>query len=106
MPLRWTSLLNRFINRFIPMRLLPRRYNTEMVLRGLYQKYTGQNLTMALQRSGMTDEDIEALFDFVDHRYGAEIFSRDDGKMERALGEAARYIAGELRAAGPRMAPD
>ena len=37
---KWTKL----INRLVPTGLLPRRRNTEMVLRGLYQKVRGKSL--------------------------------------------------------------
>lgn len=81
---KWTRL----INRLVPTGLLPRRRNTEMVLRGLYQKYRGKSLEMDFSEFGIGEAEIKQIFDEIDEKFGAAIFCGDLGRMDAATNGA------------------
>jgi len=92
--INWTRL----INRLVPTGLLPRRRTTEMVLRGLYGKYSGgATLDEAFRQRGIDEKEARVLFDAIDERYGARILSGDNKEMDEAVNAAWGFIAAALQ---------
>jgi hypothetical protein len=87
------SILERLVNRFVPTGLLPRRRNTETILRGLYERYQGRSLEEEFERTGISAEEASAFFDEVDEKFGAHIFSNDAEIRNAALDGSALRIA-------------
>jgi hypothetical protein len=87
------SKLGRLVNRFVPTGLLPRRLNTETIIRGLYERYQGRSLEEDFERRGISEEEASALFDELDEKFGADILSNDAEIKNAALNGSALLIA-------------
>jgi len=87
------SILRSLVNRFVPTGLLPRRRNTETIIRGLYERYQGRSLEEDFERRGISAEEASALFDEVDEKFGARILSNDAEIKNAALNGSASLIA-------------
>jgi len=85
----WT----RFVNRFVPLGLLPRRRNTETIVRGMFERYRGKSLDEEFKRVGITDGDAAAIFDEVDQKFGLHILSNRSDIRDAALNGSFMLIA-------------
>lgn len=92
MALSW----RRFVSRFVPAALLPRRRSTEHVLRDLYQRQTGASLDEAFRQAGMSANDVKRVFDEIDRRYGESILSGYQDEMNYAVYRALGLITTAL----------
>jgi hypothetical protein len=85
--------LKKFVNRFVPMGLLPRRRNMETILRNLYEKYKGRPLEEVFQRLGISEEQSKRIFDALDEEYGERMFAGSLEEAGPAVDEAAMALA-------------
>jgi hypothetical protein len=81
------------INRIVPTGLLPRRLNTEIVLRGLNRRYRGKSLEAEFTEFGIGEAETKQIFDEIDQKFGAAIFCGDNERMDAAVKAAFALMA-------------
>ena len=88
------------VNRFVPRGLLPRRYNTEQVIRYCIQNNSGKSIDHWVALGNITQPQQRAFFDAMDHRYGDAVNSGEREVMRQALAEVlaelTRYVSDSI----------
>ena len=81
------------INRIVPTGLLPRRLNTEIVLRGLNRRYRGKSLAAEFAEFEIGGAETKQIFDEIDQKFGAAIFCTDHERADAAVSGAFALMA-------------
>jgi len=81
------------INRILPTGMLPRRLNTEIILRGLNRRYRGKSLAAEFAAFGIGEVETKQIFDEIDQKFGAAIFCRDHERVDAAVNGAFALMA-------------
>jgi hypothetical protein len=86
-------MLTRFVNRFVPRGLLPRRYNTEQVVRWVVEKGSGKAIEEWFALAEMTDTERRVFFDLIDEKFGKQLNSGDEVIMTQAFKDVVTELA-------------
>jgi|ERR1700761_6169853 hypothetical protein len=81
------------ISRILPTGPLPRRLNTEIVLRGLNRRYRGKSLEAEFAEFGIGEAETKQIFDEIDKKFGAAIFCGDHERADAAVNAALGLMA-------------
>ena len=81
------------ISRILPTGPLPRRLNTEIVLRGLNRRYRGKSLETEFAEFGIGEAETTQIFDEIDQKFGAAIFCADHATADAAVNGAFALMA-------------
>ena len=87
------TMCSRLIDRIARTARLPRRLNTEIVLRGLNRKYRGKSLETEFAEFGIGEAETTQIFDEIDQKFGAAIFCADHATADAAVNGAFALMA-------------
>lgn len=92
-------MFEKFINRYIPIALLPRRRTTEHLLRRAFLKEAGQSIDRFFENANMSEKEIKIFFDVVDERLGERMIADDVlvrvAAAKEAMHSLMEYVEGK-----------
>lgn len=78
-------LFKKVINKYVPIRLLPRRYNVEQQFRWVFERVTGQSLEQAFDLFGVERAQVRKSLNTVDRELGKLMLEGNQEGFEPAM---------------------
>lgn len=90
------------VNRYVPRGLLPRRYNTEQLIRYCVEQSSGKSIEQWFALGNIAGPQQNEFFEAMDQRYGKALNSGELELMRHAIAdviaELARYVSDRVSA--------